>query len=84
MENWIRENFVCDVAKDGIEIFRFIRTDAEGTQFPVEAPFAWFVEVFGGVAVPPTATALKGADPEDRMGWHAHFDEWARQGIIQP
>ena len=76
MEQWLRSAFAV--------------TQQEGEDhilFPfgpgvVLLPVSLVAQAFDGVTTPPTAAALKGADPEDARGWHQYIDAWIEQGII--
>lgn len=93
MEEWLRSTFLVyhrsldDGNGEPVDAFAFRREElanGEATSIVVMCPIHWFVEHFGGVEVPPSASGLKALDPTDSLGWHRHFDEWVRQGIIQP
>jgi len=78
MEQWIRSHFV--VTSDGWSTISGQAEDAFmfGT---IKAPVPWFVSRFGPEA-PVSAASLKAKDPEDRLGWHKHFDAWVEQRIL--
>lgn len=78
MHEWIRQTFTI-ISDEAGEWFRF-----ESGGSVVEARIDQFLARFGAVNVPPTASTLKAADPDDAAGWHRHFDAWVEQGIIQP
>lgn len=64
--------------------FEATRTDAATGEIytvTVSAPLGWFVSMFGSEA-PASAASLKARDPENRLGWHKHFDAWAEKGIL--
>lgn len=91
MEEWLRNTFVCGIKDmdngygtlcDSFS-FRVEREQADGIKSVlVKCSIPWFVERFGSASATPTAETLKAVDPDDVMGWHTHFDEWARQGIV--
>lgn len=86
MESWLRSRFEVVAGgwlrDDGATEDAFAFTSATGSR--VLAPVRWFIETFGSVPIPPTATALKAVDPDDSLGWHQHIDAWVSQGIVQP
>lgn len=85
MEQWIRSRF--QVIPNGYERADGTTSDAfvfESGGKTVYADLTFFLDAFGSVSAPPTATQLKSVDPGDLLGWHRHFDAWVEQGIIQP
>ena len=78
MEHWIRSHF--SIIPDGWTGLSGQREDAF-VFGAVQAPVSWLVSAFGP-ETPASAASLKAMDPNDRLGWHKHFDAWAAQGIL--
>lgn len=83
MEKWIRNTFqiVENGWDNGDETFQDAFSFNNGDDL-IKAPVSWFADRFGGVQAPPTVSMLRASDPDDVLGWHAHFDAWKDQGII--
>ena len=71
LRQFIEDNFEFGTL-DGRRVFIF---------GDVMADFDFFLTHFGTVDVV-TVASLKARDPENVMGWHRHFDEWAAQHIL--
>ena len=85
MIGWIKNNF--DIVEDA-----WINDDGskeDGFLFvsngmKIISKLSAFVSRFGGqkTSTTPTLEVLKESDISDTSGWHDHFNEWQRQGII--
>ncbi|MBM7558131.1 hypothetical protein [Halanaerobacter jeridensis] len=76
MEDWIRSTFEIEPNGWNEGEDSFVVKEGSG------ASISFFVDKFGDVSVPPTAEELKACDPNNKTGWHRHFDYWKEQGII--
>lgn len=80
MEQWIRNNF--EVIESRWENDDGTTEDAFKVNKNTIAPISFVVDNFGSASTPPTASDLKAVDPDDKLGWHKHFDSWKEQGKI--
>lgn len=82
VEQWIRSKFdvrtVEQETEDGPVSYEVFLFESGGVQ--VEAKLEPFLSAFGNAS--PSLQSLKAQDPEDRRGWHRHFDAWDEQGLF--
>lgn len=76
MRKWIHETFGIKVNNNDEEVFVF---ESEGME--IEANLEIFLRLFNKVDAP-NYTNFINADPENKTGWHKHFNEWKEKGIL--
>lgn len=81
MLEWLAQKGLLNGDSIEFEVTRTAAATGEVYTIPVSAPLGWFVDTFGPEP-PASAAGLKAKDPENRLGWHNHFDVWAAQGIL--
>ena len=74
MGEWLRSSFT--VTEEGLTV-ESIGADGHKVWVAIED----FIVMFGEEP-PVSVTDLKSRDPNDKFGWHQHFDAWGFQGIL--